>query len=227
MLALLAAGARAHRWEGRAAPGSRRRSRNTPPAAAWARGGVVVNHALDAARELNDPAAEGWALHQRGSRALCLGDRELATTALGPRRWRCGRSSATRRAPRSRGGTTWPSSAEGQRRPRRTAAGHPSRRVRAGRGWPVGVGVLVAGVVAAALAAGGGSEPSATTADPAGVQGGATPGQGTTSPGSGGPRAARGRRPRATRAAAALADRRPTRCGKHRPRSAVVRRPSG
>jgi hypothetical protein len=46
---------------------------------AWAQ---VLQWALQAARALGDQAAEAWALHQLGSRALCLGDATAARPSL-------------------------------------------------------------------------------------------------------------------------------------------------
>jgi hypothetical protein len=47
---------------------------------AWAR---VLQWMLQAAKALRDQAAEAWALHQIGTRALCLGDAAAARTSLG------------------------------------------------------------------------------------------------------------------------------------------------
>jgi hypothetical protein len=46
---------------------------------AWAQ---VLQWALQAAQAMGDQAAEAWALHQLGSRALCLGDAATARTSL-------------------------------------------------------------------------------------------------------------------------------------------------
>ncbi|MDY7039533.1 MAG: NB-ARC domain-containing protein, partial [Chloroflexota bacterium] len=48
----------------------------------WGAWGQVLQWALQAARSLGDQAAEAWALHQLGSRALCLGDATAARTSL-------------------------------------------------------------------------------------------------------------------------------------------------
>jgi hypothetical protein len=40
----------------------------------WGRWQVTLERGLEAARRLGDQASEAWALHQLGSRALCLGD---------------------------------------------------------------------------------------------------------------------------------------------------------
>jgi hypothetical protein len=50
--------------------------------ARWGAWAQVLQWALQAARALADQAAEGWALHQLGSRALCLGDAAAARTSL-------------------------------------------------------------------------------------------------------------------------------------------------
>jgi Transmembrane protein 131-like N-terminal len=47
--------------------------------AAWAK---VLHRALDAAERLPDRAATAWALHELGSRALCLGEAEAASAQL-------------------------------------------------------------------------------------------------------------------------------------------------
>jgi len=49
----------------------------------WAAWYQVLQWMLAAARALGDGAAEAWALHQIGSRALCLGDDSAARDALG------------------------------------------------------------------------------------------------------------------------------------------------
>ena len=97
VLALLEAGARAGRWAGvlRLARGADAAATAGGRVGAWGR---LVDHALAAGRALGDPAATAWALHQQGSRALCLGDRVLAADAL-DKRSSCANSSATRRAP--------------------------------------------------------------------------------------------------------------------------------
>lgn len=48
----------------------------------WSTWGEVLHHALSAARGLSDRAAEAWALHQLGTRSLCLGEKEAAKQAL-------------------------------------------------------------------------------------------------------------------------------------------------
>lgn len=50
--------------------------------ARWGAWAVLLQHCLAAARATGDQATEGWALHQNGSRALCLGDRATARTLL-------------------------------------------------------------------------------------------------------------------------------------------------
>ncbi|MDQ6829483.1 MAG: hypothetical protein M3081_11505, partial [Gemmatimonadota bacterium] len=50
--------------------------------ARWGLWDEILTHQLDAARSLNDGAAEAWAFHQRGTRALCLGNLALASAAL-------------------------------------------------------------------------------------------------------------------------------------------------
>lgn len=44
----------------------------------WEAWGEVIERALEAARALDDAAAEAWALHQRGTRALALGETDRA-----------------------------------------------------------------------------------------------------------------------------------------------------
>ena len=52
----------------------------------WGKWSQVLEWMLQAARSLNDPAAEAWALHQLGTRSLCLDDHatahELLTQAI-------------------------------------------------------------------------------------------------------------------------------------------------
>ncbi len=48
----------------------------------WGSWLLTLDIALGAARRLGDRAAEAWSLHQLGSRALCLGDREAARASL-------------------------------------------------------------------------------------------------------------------------------------------------
>ena len=50
--------------------------------ARWGAWGVALEHALRAARSSGHRGAEAWALHQLGSRALCLGDLFAARTML-------------------------------------------------------------------------------------------------------------------------------------------------
>jgi len=50
--------------------------------ARWGAWASLLQHYLAAARAVGDRAAEGWALHQSGSRALCLGERATARTLL-------------------------------------------------------------------------------------------------------------------------------------------------
>ncbi len=82
VLTLLEHGERAGRWEEVLSL-----ARVADPAAASAgrmgAWGVIGGHALTAARTLGDRHGEGWALHQLGSRALVLGDRETASAMLG------------------------------------------------------------------------------------------------------------------------------------------------
>ncbi len=49
----------------------------------WGAWETILAIALDAARQLGDEAQEAWALHQLGSRALCLGDTDEASRRLG------------------------------------------------------------------------------------------------------------------------------------------------
>ncbi|MGI8594166.1 MAG: choice-of-anchor D domain-containing protein [Solirubrobacteraceae bacterium] len=82
VLTVLEHGERAGRWEEMlslarvADPGVTSAGRM----GAW---GLIGGHALTAARKLGDRQSEGWALHQLGSRALVLGDRDTALTLLG------------------------------------------------------------------------------------------------------------------------------------------------
>ena len=82
VLTLLEHGERAGRWEEMlslarvADPGVTSAGR----IGAW---GMIGDHALTAARQLGDRRSEGWALHQLGSRALVLGERDTASTMLG------------------------------------------------------------------------------------------------------------------------------------------------
>ena len=81
MLRVLEWGAGAGRWEqvlrlGRAIEGPLALDRRW---GAWAQ---VLQWILEASRALADQAAEGWALHQLGTRALCLGEFPAARTAL-------------------------------------------------------------------------------------------------------------------------------------------------
>ncbi len=48
----------------------------------WGAWEAVLRHQLQAARGLGDKAAEGWSLHQLGTRALCLGDTFTARAQL-------------------------------------------------------------------------------------------------------------------------------------------------
>ncbi len=48
----------------------------------WDAWGEVLERALEAARAIDDPSAEAWALHERGTRALALGEDERATHDL-------------------------------------------------------------------------------------------------------------------------------------------------
>lgn len=48
----------------------------------WGAWQQVVGHELTAARRVRDRAGEGWALHQLGTRALCLGDFTAARSQL-------------------------------------------------------------------------------------------------------------------------------------------------
>jgi hypothetical protein len=48
----------------------------------WAAWEKLLQAALQAAQAANNQAAEAWALHQLGSRALCLGEQRLARTQL-------------------------------------------------------------------------------------------------------------------------------------------------
>ncbi|PSB16846.1 tetratricopeptide repeat protein [Phormidesmis priestleyi ULC007] len=48
----------------------------------WGAWEEVLNWELEAAKNLKDRASEAWALHQKGSRALCLGDTDIAYTCL-------------------------------------------------------------------------------------------------------------------------------------------------
>jgi len=155
VLALLDAGARAERWDD-----VLRVARQATPAiaaggrvGAW---GVVVDHALVAARAAGDRAGEAWALHERGSRALCLGDRELAAAALGEAlalREELGDArgaEVTRHNLAQLGGGGPPSGNGGPPQPPRPR-------------WPWiagGLGVLAAAAVAVALATSGGGSPS-------------------------------------------------------------------
>lgn len=79
---VLAAGAAVGRWEdvlrlGRAVEGS------FALTGQWGSWGAVLRRCLEAARRDGDPAAEGWALHQEGTRALCSGDAASARASLG------------------------------------------------------------------------------------------------------------------------------------------------
>lgn len=49
----------------------------------WGAWATILAIALDAARRLGDEAQEAWALHQLGTRALCLGDADEARRRLG------------------------------------------------------------------------------------------------------------------------------------------------
>ncbi|HEX3316679.1 MAG TPA: choice-of-anchor D domain-containing protein [Solirubrobacteraceae bacterium] len=191
LLALLDAGARAERWHD-----VLRVARQAGPplttggrVGAW---GVVSDHALVAARAAGDRAGEGWALHERGSRALCLGDRELAAAALGEAlalREQLGDApgaALTRHNLAQLGG-----GAGGV--PPHNGGPPPGPRPR----WPWiagGLGVVAAAAVAVALAAdGGGSSPTAPPASPAvqtvgagGAQGGGTQSAATDTTGQGG-----------------------------------------
>ena len=48
----------------------------------WGAWGVTLEHCVTAARAIGDRSAEAWALHQLGSRALCLGDAGMARVLL-------------------------------------------------------------------------------------------------------------------------------------------------
>jgi hypothetical protein len=48
----------------------------------WGAWGVTLEHCVTAARAIGDRSAEAWALHQLGSRALCLGDAGTARALL-------------------------------------------------------------------------------------------------------------------------------------------------
>jgi hypothetical protein len=48
----------------------------------WGAWGVTLEHCVTAARTIGDRSAEAWALHQLGSRALCLGDAGTARALL-------------------------------------------------------------------------------------------------------------------------------------------------
>ena len=48
----------------------------------WGAWGVTLEHCVTAARAIGDRSAEAWALHQLGSRALCLGDAGTARAFL-------------------------------------------------------------------------------------------------------------------------------------------------
>jgi hypothetical protein len=48
----------------------------------WAAWQIVLNSGLRAAHALEDMAGQGWALHQLGTRSLCLGDAAAASTLL-------------------------------------------------------------------------------------------------------------------------------------------------
>ena len=81
ILAILRAASRDQAWSdvlrlGRAAEGP------LLLACRWGAWREVLEHELVAARRLGDRAAEAWALHQMGSRSLCLGDRSDAWTQL-------------------------------------------------------------------------------------------------------------------------------------------------
>ncbi|HEV2060458.1 MAG TPA: tetratricopeptide repeat protein, partial [Solirubrobacteraceae bacterium] len=49
----------------------------------WGAWATILGIALDAARRLGEQAQEAWALHQLGTRALCLGDADEARRRLG------------------------------------------------------------------------------------------------------------------------------------------------
>jgi hypothetical protein len=51
--------------------------------ARWGAWGVVLERCLAAAKATGDRSAEAWALHQLGTRALCLGETRVARTMLG------------------------------------------------------------------------------------------------------------------------------------------------
>jgi LysM repeat protein len=48
----------------------------------WEAWGAALQHALQAAQSLGDLAEKAWALHQLGTRLLCLGDQEAARSVL-------------------------------------------------------------------------------------------------------------------------------------------------
>ena len=81
ILALLDAGAKAGNW---AAVIRLARGASAPLAlgARWGAWREALDHALVAARELRDQPTEAWALHQVGSRAVCLGDADRGAALL-------------------------------------------------------------------------------------------------------------------------------------------------
>jgi hypothetical protein len=124
----------------------------------------MVDHALTAARALEEPAAEAWALHQQGSRAMCLGDRVLALDALEHAlelRERLGDAegaATTRHNLAQLGGGAAPPPHDGR----------PTPPQRPRWPWLAGgvLGVVAAGVAAAVLASSGGSsQPAPATAE--------------------------------------------------------------
>src|SRR5690242_16766558 len=81
ILSTLALGAAEERWSE-----VLRLARAAEPAfmlsARWGAWNEILDYELRAARALGDANAEAWALHQRGSRALALGNAALASEAL-------------------------------------------------------------------------------------------------------------------------------------------------
>jgi hypothetical protein len=82
IIATLRGGAQDGEWRG-----VLRLARAADPAAAasklWGAWATILGIALDAARQLGDEPQEAWALHQLGTRALCLGDADEAARRLG------------------------------------------------------------------------------------------------------------------------------------------------
>jgi hypothetical protein len=82
MLALLRWGEEAKRWRDLLRL-ARRLDKAFALGGRWAAWRIELEAALTAARALEDRAAEAWALHQLGSRALCLGEMASAEASLG------------------------------------------------------------------------------------------------------------------------------------------------